>query len=356
MHRRIQIFSFCLLVGIFFSVQAFSQDEPVNTEDRVVDEAKDEKSDTDESAMTEKTELETKESKAGKVYTSVDSIYANTKVKFQLKSIDNISMGEIFYKMDGGEAQKYEKPFSVEEEGKHTITYYGVDLNDNTEIEKTFTVIIDATGPEVTLDSTHPLFKTGDVVYFTNSNKFSIMAEDKLSGVYRIGYTVSGEDTKVYASPFSIKTEDSVELTVQAVDNVANRNNEFAITTVDKDNTETTAKVTSLKLTADNTAPTVTITPDKELKESDLTPVAKTDVKYTLSAEDQGSGVHAIHYRIDGKGKFVPYTSPISFTTNGEHIIEAQAVDNVGNISNVTILKVIVDTIPPETHIETVTE
>jgi hypothetical protein len=356
MHRRILVFSFCLLVGIFFSVQAFSQDEPVNTEDRVVDEAKDEKSDTDESAMTEKTEMETKESKAGKVYTSVDSMFANTKVKFLLKSIDNISMGEIFYKMDGGEAQKYEGPFTIEEEGKHTITYYGVDLNNNTEIEKTFEVIIDATGPEVTLETTHPLFKTGEVVYFTNSNKFSIEAEDKLSGVHRIGYTVSGENTRVYASPFSVKTDDSVELTVQAVDNVSNKSNEFAVTTVDKEGTETTSTVTSLQLTADNTAPTVTITPDKELKESDLTPVAKTDVKYTLSAEDQGSGVNSIYYRIDGKGKFVPYTSPISFTTNGEHVIEAQAVDNVGNISNVTILKVVVDTIPPETTIEAVTE
>ncbi|MGL4369637.1 MAG: OmpL47-type beta-barrel domain-containing protein, partial [Spirochaetota bacterium] len=68
------------------------------------------------------------------------------------------------------------------------------------------------------------------------------------------------------------------------------------------------------------------------------------------------SGVKMIMVRADGKGDFVPYEKEVFFTTNGDHYIEAKAIDAVGNVSDTVILSVYVDVIPPKTSVETVAE
>lgn len=363
MTKRLIIISVCLIAGLSFSMQAFSQDEPVNTDDKVVNETDNPGEQPEEKTPSEgekaegtepaaKTEITAEDS--GKVYNSGDAVYVNTKVKFKLSSRDNVTMGEIFYKINDGEATKYENPITFAEEGKKKITYYGIDLNENAEMEKTYEVIVDNTGPEVLVNTSKPLFKSGETVYYSKDYAFTVSSSDKLSGVESITYSINNE-SKTYATSFNIKGDGDAEVAFKSRDNVYNETDEFSIKTIDAAGTESTEKVKSIKLTADNTAPAVTITPDKELKEKDGTKIAKTEYTYTLAADDKGSGVKTILYRVDGKGEFMPYSKAITFTTNGEHIIEAQAVDNVGNISDVAILKIVVDMIPPETMIETIT-
>ena len=38
------------------------------------------------------------------------------------------------------------------------------------------------------------------------------------------------------------------------------------------------------------------------------------------------------YVRIDGRGDFMPYTAPVQFNNNGEHSVEAKAVDKAGNV------------------------
>jgi hypothetical protein len=60
--------------------------------------------------------------------------------------------------------------------------------------------------------------------------------------------------------------------------------------------------------------------------------------------------------KIDEKGEFVPYTKEIQFNTNGEHTIEAKSIDKVGNVSSIATYTVFVDTLPPDSKIDAVTE
>lgn len=111
-----------------------------------------------------------------------------------------------------------------------------------------------------------------------------------------------------------------------------------------------------LKPVSDNVAPVVEIKSSKELIKKSGKTVASSDIKYSITATDADSGIAQVLVRIDEKGDYIPYTKEIQFLTNGEHVIEAKAVDKVGNVSPVVVLTVFVDVIPPESMIEMVEE
>jgi hypothetical protein len=138
---------------------------------------------------------------------------------------------------------------------------------------------------------------------------------------------------------------------------VANLSEIFALKVVDDaDGKEIELREASVKLFIDNNAPKVTITPTRNSSRRKTKAIASMDYKYAIAAEDNESGVANILVRVDGQGDFMAYKEPIAFTSTGDHLIEARAVDKMGNMSNSTILSVFVDIIPPQTAIETVTE
>jgi hypothetical protein len=347
-----------LFVILSFTSQAFSQGEPVNTDDKVVNE-NDNTGEQPSEKPAENTGEETQKpvvaKEDGKVYNNGETVYINSKVKLKLSSKDNVTMGEIYYKINDGAATKYAEPISFDAEGKQKVSYYGIDLNGNTEMEKVYEVVVDKSAPEIIVSTSRPLYKSGEIVYFSKKYDFIVSSSDKLSGVSKNSYAINGE-SKPYSASFTIQGKESADLTFTSVDNVNNATDEFTVTVVDAAGTETKSKVKSIKLTADNEAPTVKISSDKELKKIDETNIAKTDFVYSIAADDKGSGVKKILYRVDGKGEFISYTRAITFSTNGEHMIEAKAVDNVNNTGDLVILKVVVDMVPPETIIETITK
>jgi len=68
---------------------------------------------------------------------------------------------------------------------------------------------------------------------------------------------------------------------------------------------------------------------------------------FVLNAEDYESSLEEIQYSVDGSPLEI-YESPISFSTEGRHIIVFRAIDKTGNISSEKIYPVIVDGTPPE--------
>lgn len=73
------------------------------------------------------------------------------------------------------------------------------------------------------------------------------------------------------------------------------------------------------------------------------------DVTVSLSATDCGTGVAAIHYRVDGGTEIVAAASSVSFSiaSNGIHSISYFAVDTAGNHEAPAFLTVRVDKTPP---------
>ncbi len=68
---------------------------------------------------------------------------------------------------------------------------------------------------------------------------------------------------------------------------------------------------------------------------------------FVLSANDNESSLKEIQYSVDGSALQV-YNGPISFSTEGRHIIVYRAIDKTDNISSEQIYSVIVDGTPPD--------
>ena len=68
---------------------------------------------------------------------------------------------------------------------------------------------------------------------------------------------------------------------------------------------------------------------------------------FLLSAQDTESDIEKIQYSVDGSD-FSTYQSPISFNTEGRHIIVYRAIDKAGNISSEKIYSVVIDATAPD--------
>lgn len=177
------------------------------------------------------------------------------------------------------------------------------------------------------------------------------MAKDNLSGFYMAQYSLNGKDFNEYATTFSFNVDGNTDLGITSEDNVGNKTKDFTIALPAADGTSKVEKVSSLKLFVDNIAPTVSIKSDKPIIDKLGKKVAAKDFKYTVSGEDKESGLKQLLVRVDGRGEFVPYDKEITIMTNGDHFIEAKAVDAVGNVSETAVLALFIDIIPPKSEI-----
>ncbi len=368
MFKKMFIISICAAIGIFISGLAYSQDDPSTTDpaktgdvadekkSEVTDEVKKEEVKKEEAVKTDtgsKTEQTTIAATA-KSYTDGKTIFVNSKVQFKLTAIDDLAIEKIEYKIDDAAAQTYQNPFTIDKEGYYTVKYNGTDKAGNKEAEKTYNVAVDNTGPVIVVTTSSPVKKIGDKIYYQKNVLFTINTSDALSGVNKVEYSTDGTNFQEYAAPFAIPPKADINLKIKATDNVNNVTEQFAFRVLDDAGNEVEMKDAVVKLVTDETAPVVEVKPDKELKKIDNQNVASTDVKYTIAAKDDESGVAVIYYRIDGKGEFIPYKSEIQFQNNGKHQIDAKAVDKAGNMSTITSFTVYVDILPPNSLIETV--
>lgn len=363
MLKKLFVFSICVSIGIFFTSLAYSQDEPAKTDpaktENTTDEKKSEVKDDVKKEEAVKTDTETKGEQTNlavtaKAYSDGKTIFVNSKVLFKLTATDDLAIDKIEYKVDDAAPVTYQNPFALDKEGYHTIKYAGTDKAGNREAEKTYYVAVDNTAPAVVVTTSAPVKKIGDKVYYQKNVLFSINASDSLSGVNKVEYSIDGTTYQEYAAPFAIPAKGDINLKIKAIDNVNNTTEQFAFRVVDDAGNEVEMKDALVKLVTDETAPVVEIKPDKEIKKIDNQNVAPTDVKYTITAKDEESGVAVIFYRIDGKGEFVPYKNEVQFQNNGKHQIDAKAVDKAGNMSNIMTFTVYVDILPPNSSIETV--
>ena len=364
------ILSFFLTLSgfVFAQEDAENADEGIVTEE-VAEEVTDEAAGITEQDIAEDTVVEEKEKifekedvlalkGTPKTFTDGYNTYVNDKIQFKLSEVDNIMQDKIFYKINDQEELLYEGPFALKDEGSQVIYYYSIDKMGNKEEQRSLNVIVDKTAPEVIVTITAPFSKTGEKIYASDQFKYeyTISAKDNISGVGSVGYAIEDGEYMEYLKPFSINSLKPVNVSVAAEDRVGNLTKKYVTKLVDEDGNILAESIDDIEIAVDNTAPAVTITPDKEFFMKDSTKVASKDYKYSIAATDEESGVKAIYYRINSRSEFILYTGAIQFNTNGWHKIEAIAKDNVGNTSKAAVLDVFVDIIPAQTNIDLITE
>lgn len=73
--------------------------------------------------------------------------------------------------------------------------------------------------------------------------------------------------------------------------------------------------------------------------------IYNSQVQAALSAEDNGSGIADIEYRLDD-GEFISYTEPLLFGLNGDYVLSYRAVDKAGNTEKTKTIRFTVDLQP----------
>ncbi len=230
----------------------------------------------------------------------------NTAVTGTVLATDNtngVGVREIHYTVDMGPEQVVAGDTAsmvISTAGVHTVAYWAVDNNGNTETTKYATVKIDLSKP-TTSASLSPVANVAG----WNRTKAVVTATgaDDASGIASVALKVNGgpeTSTAAASASTTLSTEGTHTVQHRAVDGAGN-SGDWASTTV----------------RIDKTAPTVS-----------ATIVGQT---LTLTAADALSGVSSIRYSIDG-GAPVLYSAPVTLALTAKSV-SFWAVDNAGNTS-----------------------
>ena len=162
-------------------------------------------------------------------------------------------------------------------------------------------------------------YTTRDTVFITSKTKISLSANDKNSGVKKIGYKVNGGRGQDYTAPFNLEDEGGYTVDFYGTDEVNNRNSDEFYFIVDNsgpniENILSTEPIGSLSLTD---------------RDSPLNVYPK-GVNLYLGATDEVINVKAIYYQVNG-GKEALYTKPIVINQPGNVTYRIRAVDHLGN-------------------------
>ncbi|MFW5700164.1 MAG: OmpL47-type beta-barrel domain-containing protein, partial [Cyclobacteriaceae bacterium] len=179
----------------------------------------------------------------GPKYVTRDTIYIRdiSTIKLDPYDIGKFKSGfrDAFYSLPGQEQQPYTEPFSLQEEGLHTINVSAFDqvnnekqeeldfFVDNTPPEIFFHFSVDPIGQKVVMSDTFDIYPKNVQVY--------LAATDEYVGTHKIFYSLNNNLDKEYLRPVTnFKGGINVEVKVTAIDKLGNESEEiFSFTTED---------------------------------------------------------------------------------------------------------------------------
>ncbi|RHX83142.1 multi-beta-barrel domain surface protein OmpL47 [Leptospira stimsonii] len=266
-------------------------------------------------------------------------LYVNSKSSFEISAKDDSSTVDyIEYKIGDADYAKYTSPITILKEGVNRLTYRAVDKAGNKEPAKALVVVVDNTAPTVKIAPSEILYNLDGYNYGSKNVTYTITAVDGLSGVKEVKYSINGGDLKTYDNqPIKLERAGVNLIKYSAVDNSGNATSEAI-----------------LVVTLDDVKPEVEIQGNTPLVIIDGKTYSRKGNSFTIKALDGQSGIKRILIKVDNAPDFVPYAESIVIDSQGEHTIEAKAVDNVGNESETKKVSFSVDVNPPTTQIRKV--
>jgi len=168
----------------------------------------------------------------GAKFQSKDTVFITKDTKIQLAASDDAAgFNRLTYSIDNGDITPYTKPFIINNEGVHTITYTGYDNVENTSVNS-FICVEDNIGPEIffrfsilsdkqkTLDGKIYDIYPEHVVLFLSSTDLSV-------GFDKMFYSVNGQAKKPYTSLITgFQGGKAYQVKVTSVDKLGNESEE----------------------------------------------------------------------------------------------------------------------------------
>ncbi len=244
-----------------------------------------------------------------------------------LSASDNeLGVDSIHYRVDDGDWTSYSEPFTVEEPGRHTVSYYAKDVMGNIGGMGSTVIDVGAGQPSSSCTVT-PGEPTGDNGWYTSGVTVELTASDEASGVSHVMYRVDNNAWQTYDGGFTVDSDGRHTLEYYAVDNAGR---EEAVNTkeiqIDLYGPEITIERPTGHLYLFNRAIMPTAT-GRTIVVGSLT--IEADVEDTAT-----SGVATTEVYLDGElrataSQDVSYT--LDETLMGMHTITVEAYDVAGN-------------------------
>ncbi|MBT5832335.1 MAG: hypothetical protein HOH77_19260 [Candidatus Latescibacteria bacterium] len=155
-----------------------------------------------------------------------NTLFINAKTSVLFSTTDQGSgVKHIGYKIDNGTLKTYSHPLSLTQHGIHTITYYATDQVKNTESNKTLTVFVDKTAPQINLtynvESKMSIDKKIRVI--PQTALIYIQAEETDTAIDKITYSINGGRVQLYRKPLSnFKKGETLKIKIMATDRLEN--------------------------------------------------------------------------------------------------------------------------------------
>ncbi len=188
-------------------------------------------------------------------------------------------------------------------------------------------IMIETVPPETSIALLGSIGKNG---WYVSPVEVTLNAKDSLSGVAVTRYSVDGGDPQVYSSPFIMDSDGEHTIEHYSVDNAGNQENvKSGSFRIDSSVEETTSYLSGVE---GNNGWYLT------------------GVVVSLSASDKTSGVDIIEYRVDS-GDWQTYSSPFTIGSDGAHNVEYHYADRAGNVEEIKVKGIDIDTGKPATSI-----
>jgi hypothetical protein len=256
-----------------------------------------------------------------------------SEVSVELTATDSASsVANLTYSVDGGTESTVndnKTSLTISGDGNHTIDFYAFDSKGNKEAVQTEYVALDTQSPTLSSNASDGWKKK-------DSEAVGITASDSLSGPSQTSYRING-GTWTISSGGSATASPSGN---------GNHTIEFNAT----DGAGNTASIVTDYSALD------TEVPSTSLNDTVTTWLSEATRAVAAEAVDSYSGVGRISYRVDGGSWSTESGTPASFNVSGDgnHTVEFNATDNVGNTESVATNYVeLDDTAPSQVSIGT---
>ncbi|TGL60674.1 hypothetical protein [Leptospira sarikeiensis] len=232
-----------------------------------------------------------------------------------------------YYRVNGGDWQKYEGSISLSEEGWNEVEFYSEDILGNKETPKKTKYLKDTTPPQVKLIGE----KKGQsgLIEIKSGAELTLQVTEEGSGMDEITINLSARDGSGEEVNLTLSGEEAkkpIKVSSSGIDGLSLLRWE----TNDKAGNYIQSEI---PLLVDAKPPACVFAPTEGKLREDGVYYLKENGSLAIRCEDPGtgSGLSKLEYKI-GNGPLTQYQSPISFTS-GTHSLIVQAVDRVGNQS-----------------------
>ncbi|OPX65762.1 MAG: hypothetical protein A4E30_00239 [Methanomassiliicoccales archaeon PtaB.Bin215] len=244
-------------------------------------------------------------------------------LRFTLNATDSLSgMYLMSYRVDGGPWNHYTGPVDLPEGNTYLVEYRAEDEAGNVRLGNFTVGDEDSIAPVSSMEVSGT---AGDAGWYTGTVTVTLSATDSGgSGLEGIYYRVNGGNWTKYTVPVTLSSDGTYAIEYQARDNFGN-----------------VEEVRTRMVLLDASKPLI----DAALPSADGG-WYNSAVRIDLTAEDAGSGVAVIQYRLDG-GAWVNGTA-VNISDEGTHVLEYCATDVAGNSGDVMNVTVRMDATAPQ--------